>query len=284
MEILFQLLTLFCTSTLGQWLNTHTDAASNDLLGTVTTYFEQAVTDVCNPAFMGAITGITIPIGILIMSIYFLVDLISKSMTANFNVEILIRSFIKFIIGYALINNCDKIAGGLIQFGDVLTSDVAAKIGGLNYSFSSNAQKILNYITSSPMLFLKYGYAVIFRLIIKCMAETFITWLYKAMIMMVAYSRAIKIFVYRAFLPIAIADIFGKGIYAGATRHIKRLLALAMQYPMVYIICVLSCIFLGQMDFLHTNWVSMLGQMAMVGIVVVNTIKKSTNEAMQIFG
>lgn len=284
MAVLKDFLTALLGGNFGTWLIEKSDTMGQSILASTTTYFTQAISDVCKPSYLSAITSITIPIGILIMSIYFFVDLMSKSVSANFNTEILVRSFIKFVIGYALIINCDKLAGGIISFGDALTQELVTKVTsyGFDYSFSSTAKKILLYLKDNGGFFT--GMAVIFKLLIKCIAELIITFLYSCMLMTTAYSRALMIFVYRAFLPIAVADIFGKGIYAGAAKHIKRLLALTMQYPVVYIICLLSCIFMNTIDFLHTNWAAMIGQMVMIFIVIMQTIKKSKDEAMQLFG
>ena len=287
MATLIELIVDLLESTFGTWLLNSSESMGQSILSSTTTYFTEAVTKVCNPTYLNAITGITIPIGILIMSIYFFVDLMSKSMAANFNTEILIRSFIKFVIGYALILNCDKLAGGIISFGDALTGELVTKVSshGFDYTLTFNAKKILQYLHDKKGIAGNFfGLGVLVKLLVKCIAELIITAAYTCMLMMVAYSRAITIFIYRVFLPVAMADIFGKGIYSGAVKHVKRLLALAMQYPIVYIICLLSCIFMNSMDILHTNWAAMLGQMAMIFIVIINTIKKSKDEAMQLFG
>lgn len=285
MTFLLDLLDAILKGDFGIWLVSQVDAMGESILSSTTTHFEQAMTDICKPEYLSAVTGITIPIGILIMSIYFFIDLMSKSMAANFSAEILIRSFVKFVIGYALILNCDKLAGGIISFGDALVNDMVLQVTehGFDYTYASNTKKILLYIQNNGLAFIVYGYQVVMNLLVKCLLELLMTALYKCMLMMVAYSRAISIFIYRAFLPIAVADIFGKGIYGGAGKHIKKILALSMQYPIVYIICLLSCVFLHSVDIMHTNWVALLGEMFMIFIVIVNSIKKSKDEAMQIF-
>lgn len=266
-----------------QWLLTSTfmDAlinySNNRLLEEMKIWFPKAVTDICDSR-LSSLIDIMVPIAIGIMTIYFLIDLMSKSTTSNFSMEIFVRSFIKYVIGFALISNCDALAGGIIAFGDALVAEMP-NTG--DFKYSSNSVELLKYLQTHSVL--QGGYTLAWRLLTKALLQALMSCIVNLMVKFVVYNRAIKIFIYRVLLPISIADIFGKGLHQGALGPIKRLLGLAVQYPMVYIIGIITCIFINEIDVMHTNWITIIGQVGMIFVVVIGTIKKSSDEAMQMF-
>lgn len=262
-----------------EFLDSLMNWASVALLTDMENCFPTAVNTVCNNTWLSSLLDIVTPIGIMIMIIYFSIDLMSKSATSNFSTEIFVRSLIKLVIGYIIIINCDNLSKGIIDFGDALVEMIKSEN---NFTYTSNSTALIDYIKGRGAL--DGGYWLAFKLITKAFVELAMGVLIGCMVRIVAYSRAIKLFVYRAVLPMAVADIFGKGIYHGAVTPIKKILALAVQYPTVYIMGILTCIFINGVDVLHTNWLAMLGQIVMIFIVVIKTIKDSSSDVMQMFG
>lgn len=253
------------------------NSSGDKLLENMKIWFPKAVNDICDSR-LSSLIDIIVPIAVGIMTIYFLVDLISKSTTANFSMEIFVRSFIKYVIGFALISNCDALAGGIIKFGDALVAEMST---AGDFQYSTKSVELLKYLQTHFML--AGGYRLAWRLIFKAILQVAMSSMVNLMVKFVVYNRAIKIFIYRVLLPISVADIFGRGLHQGALSPIKRLLGLAVQYPMVYIIGILTCVFINEVDVMHTNWISIMGQVGMIFIVVIGTVKKSADEAMQMF-
>lgn len=284
MYVIYTFLNYFLTTAAGKWIIDSSTNTDNSILKYITNTFPSAVTTVCQPSIVSKIDGIITPIAILIMSIFFFVDLLSKSVSANFTTEVFIRSFIKYIIGFALVTNANKLGGGIVSFGDALVAEITSKISPVDVLNDLQTAKLNSYMKSHLAELMILGNSVVSKLIIKWIANLLITTLMQLMVSIVAYMRAIQIFIYRALLPMAVADIFGGGIYKGAGKHIKRLLGLALQYPMVYIIAVLYSLFTNAINVLtpSTNSVAMLGQMLMIMIVTITTIRNSAEEAKSI--
>lgn len=70
------------------------------------------------------LTNVMIPVGVCIMLVYFLVSLIDKVEKDRFNLEVLLKSFMKMVIGYILIANSFNIALGINGFTEAMMTDI----------------------------------------------------------------------------------------------------------------------------------------------------------------
>ena len=89
---------------------------------------------------------------------------------------------------------------------------------------------------------------------------------------------------YQIFLPLSVADIFGGGLYGGGVSHIKKLLAAVLQYPIVYIIVLITIIFMNNTSISMFNWFAYMGQIFMIAVCVVKEINNSASTANELFG
>lgn len=110
------------------------EAWENTLLDTISTKFSDATNQVLTPltgeAGANFMISVIIPISICLMVVFFLMGLLDKVDKKGFNVEILIRQFIKLIVASILITNSFGFCKGIDAFTGAICKEVSAKVEG----------------------------------------------------------------------------------------------------------------------------------------------------------
>lgn len=285
------LLTLL--NSLSKWINnnltgvTGGSGASNEaILQIVENHFTNSynkLTDVIGTGVISTLSNSIVAIAMLLMLVYFSIDLISKINSVNFTLEIFIRSFGRLIIGYVLIHYMPTIADKIIEFGNLLVSDVAAAYkgtGSISYGLSSY-EAILDYLEKNDI---QLSAMQMMNLAGKCAAQLLLNIVINIAVICIAYSRAIKLTVYKVFMPMMVTDLFGTGITGEPMKHVKKYISVVLQYPLCYIIALLSAVLMDSIDLTTGNWLAYMGQMMMIMYAVFKVMKSSANEAEEIFG
>ena len=274
---LMEMLAGFCSNTENQ-----------ALIKIVTKNFPKAYTTCNSSDLVQTLFNIVMPIGLVVFIIYYCVDLMSKAAAANFTTETFVRSLIRFVIGYALITNCYKLSTGIISFGDAIVADLVNAIGStdslsVDYGLGLNVEDVIAVLAGDTS---KTGLTLMQTLNLtgKVLIQLILNLVINIAVIGIAYSRAIKIIVYQIFLPLSVADIFGGGLYGGGVSHIKKLLAAVLQYPIVYIIVLITIIFMNNTSISMFNWFAYMGQIFMIAVCVVKEINNSASTANELFG
>lgn len=177
-------------------------------------------------------------IGILLMTVYFLIDLMEKVSDMQFDMEMFFKQFLKYVIAYGLMTHIPELCNGLAEFSFLMTDAVLAvfnpssgwadMVGNINSSlagFSGSG----NYIdTTDGGSLIGALVAIGFQIILQ-----FGTW-------KLSIERALKIGYKTILAPIICADMVTNGYNSSGIKHLKSIFALYLQT--VVVLLALICI------------------------------------------
>ena len=173
-------------------------------------------------------------VGIVLMLIYFFVDLEDIALRQSFTIETFVKNLAKLVVGLAVILNIGPLMTGVNNFGNAILADLASYQGALHLTPTFDtakgvAQQVLKHTSQSEKFdkWIMMGIVGLFQFITQ-----FVLWV-------VAIKRAIEIGIYYAFAPIIYADVFSNGL-AGVAQKLKPLIGAYMQLPYVMILMSLG--------------------------------------------
>ncbi len=218
-------------------------------------------------------------IGIVIMVIFFFIDLQNYVLDKNFDIEILFRNFIKLIIGIAIVGNIGALILGANEFVIALAEDFN---GVLEFTLSSDFVKVENIATR----YQSSGMPVAASESPSLWAISAIVWAMKIAIYVVIWTlsikRAIELVAYYILSPIAFADIFS-GRVIGVVEKFKGILAVFMELPFVMLaVSFGDLIIKGVLDVSQSG--SAIFVTVLVLIAVLKTVGSSKQMLQKIFG
>lgn len=244
-----------------------------------------------------ALENIIIPIAMCLLLLYFLVDLLSQTAAVNFTTETFIRSFGKFIVGFALLNNIYVLSDYIVQFSEALiyTGDTTKTLSSGNYGpIASAVNTSAIFASNKTMMMLDFlmsgnagsvlSFNQLVNILIKTMFQVLIYATASVLCIWMAYRRAFLLVINTIFLPITITDVYGNQLYSSAIRHVKKIFSLAMQYPLIYIICAVGLELIETTPTATGNWIAYIGQLFMVTLAIWKAIKNSKSEIDNMFG
>ena len=182
-------------------------------------------------------TGLEVmaPIGILLVMVYWLVELFDTAMNINFSIDGLVKSFIKLVIGCAIVMNIPTILGML---GDI--------VKGVNEDFAGalNATQLVDNIVKANSQAIGAGTGAsadatasgtgIARY---CSFATFIfNVLTMVYIYVIGIKRAVKIVTKSVLAPLIVPDIYKNGMRSNGIKFLKGLFADYLQSTVILII------------------------------------------------
>lgn len=191
---------------------------------------------------MNTLYDLVVPIGLMLMVIYFLANLTEKSMTGkDFSPEELTFSILKIVVGGILITHGAQIANFAITAGNymldmvwglmtaqegVTTGDLTETNANLKKAFSE-----LDFIQGLVMII-----PGLFIFILRAVAY--------GLLKLQAYTRIYEIIFRIVIIPIGLADLFSDGMRSSGIRYIKKLVACTINGGMmmlsIYILTILG--------------------------------------------
>lgn len=212
-------------------------AGISELIGmTIKELMTQPMEMMLNSTSLTSLYDVFVPVSILLCLLYMSMDLLSKATMSNFNLDVLIKNFIRLIIGITLINNGVEIIKGLnglsVWIVDmfwqsqetlfVISTDFdTVPVPSESYTFFEMIIAFVNFLKSiidgSLLSMILY-----FILINIC-------------VVFVSYQRTVKIGYYTIVAPLVMADVSGHGLQIKSKKYLKGLFASFMEYPMVMI-------------------------------------------------
>lgn len=172
-----------------------------------------------------------IPIAYCLMVLYFVLEIanIASRDITNISADVYIKAFAKLIIAVLIIGNSYKIIIYGANLANGLTDMILKTVSGnLDLpplsTFVSNAARA---DTSSFLEMLK-GCLAIFSALTNLLLIPF-NFIVVLILSVQCYSRKIEFLLRSLFLPMAIADIAGKGLESNGMRYMKKLLAVGFQ-------------------------------------------------------
>lgn len=179
-------------------------------------------------------TNVFLPIAMYIMVIYFLVNLIDKSvMLEHMDTSQIVKQL--FILGgcYMLLSHGFDIMGWMLDAGNAMLDVVAGRLNITgSMTVGMDAEDFLSDLGMSPG-FLDIGYVGgMFYASIPWVFSLFVPLIFK----FVCYSRLIEVGVRMAMMPVSLIDFFNNGVNGSGWRNLKAFLAVAMQTVTLFIV------------------------------------------------
>ncbi len=167
------------------------------------------------------IYDIILPLALILLAIYFLVELLEKSTSQNFNAEQMISLLIKLAIGVIIVQHIDvvivaicNITNGILTAINETTTDF---LGSLSIETRMNgAQSFFAIVANFIMFFVAYIIAVAMNVLI----------------LFHVISVKFEIVARAAFAPLGVADVMS-GMNSGAIRYIKSFLSVSLQLVII---------------------------------------------------
>lgn len=227
-----------------------------------------------------AVFGVVEGLGILFLLIFYSIDLMSKASSIGFTFETFMYSLVKFVAGCALIFYAGDICDGIIKFGDAVAGTITSSTSA-TIDFGLNRVKLKLLYLQSPEQQLSSLNMV--NTTIYCFMQVILTFVLNITAIGLAYFRAIKLVLYKIFMPVMVADVFGSGLSGAVLRHVKKYLGIIMEYPLCCIIAVLTTAIFDSVS-MEGNGMSYMGSLVMVVWAVFKVTKSISTEAEEIFG
>ena len=185
------------------------------------------------------------PIGVILVVLYFSLDLMDKVAMEQVSVEKIILTFTKIVVGVALVNNGLVIFRGLNAFSIVVVDTINSALGLDGTigtipirSGEAEATAAVHSIAGIIKVFL----AILNPIALMASLEDFLTVLiFVFLIPIIAYQRAVKIGLYCLLAPFALSDTIGKNaVNQRAIKYIFNLLKAFLEFPIIYYSCYLA--------------------------------------------
>lgn len=213
-------------------------------------------------------------IGVLLMCVYFFVDLLEKASDMQFEMEIFFKQMLRFVIAYCLMTHIPELCTGMSKFSEIITKTIS---NGFGQGWANMAQEVNssmagfsgtgNYVSSMDGgSFMDVIFAMGFQVILQ-----FATW-------KLSIERALKIGYKSILAPIVCADVVTNGYSSSGIKHLKSILGLYLQT--VVIIIALICVDILCLKAAGTGmWAGIISL-----FLIKDTIKQSQEIANEIAG
>jgi len=183
--------------------------------------------------------NIAMPIGVMLMFIYFMLALVDKLSSETFTWEHLWRQLALLLATKYLMEHGFELLELLFNIGMSALASVS-HIGSANVSaVTFDAAQIIEDFKASLNL---SGIMKIFDgiiMFIYLLIPWVLSWLMRLFISIICYSRVIEIYVRAAFAPVALSDFFHSGLQGGGWKYLKNFLAVSLQGAIILVIAII---------------------------------------------
>ena len=184
-------------------------------------------------SLINAIQNSLKPVGLALMTLFFLFSIFSDAMNETFSFERFVKSFTRYFFGFGLV----QISGSLCDFGDGLSQDIATLI-----SSESEKAPLENIYTKDNI---GGFWHAIFITMILVLFGNIMGLIMKISMYFILFSRLIEMAVRAAFMPIAVGLVTDGGWSGSAGRYIKKYIALCLQGPAIVLLGTLGSKLMG---------------------------------------
>lgn len=178
--------------------------------------------------------NVVLPIGVSLMCIYFLVALVDKITSEQFNIEVLMKLLFKLIIAKFFVDHGLEIFNLLMDVGKAFITEFTGyttltAVNGAVDAMKAAAMRETNSYSLFPSLLF----------VVKMMIPFLAIFIVQIIISFVCYSRLLEMMVRIVAAPLAVSDIFANGINSSGYRYMKNFLAICLQSGIIFLISVL---------------------------------------------
>jgi hypothetical protein len=221
-----------------------------------------------NDIVNGIVIDVMLPIGSVLMVVYFMLDLYDLVTHDNFSVDEFFKVFVKFLVFFMLLINIQYVFEGIVGLSqwisEKLVDSFSSSIKTMGTPAFKQADKdltiwgffylIMENLSANTPTSIGIIEAIIYAIIVYVE-----TWY-------ISFDRAISLGIYYLFAPIACSDIAGNGLKPPIVAYLKKIVSVAMREPIAVIVIVYLPLIKDYMDSQMT--------IPFLGIAVVLLIKK----------
>lgn len=187
-------------------------------------------------------------VGILLLLVYFSMDIFDKLSSENFTIDVLMLNMVKIVAGVALINNGYTIVKGLIGLSDLVIESIMG-LPTLSTAVTLDFSNIAGFsdpdATFKPGDFLTLMLEII-EMFINTLKGTTVTYIEKLIIgvvgmvcaQIIAYQRAINLALRMLLCPIVFADVVGHGLSNKSMHYIKSIFGICLEGPIIILVVI----------------------------------------------
>ncbi len=186
-----------------------------------------------------ALYNIAMPIGVMLVVIYFTIALIDSLACETFTWERMAKQFVQLIVAKFLMENGFEILELIFGVGMQILSRFSAVSGtdvaGLTIDIDlmiTNFRDSLGFLGKSEMI-------ASFIMLVMLLIPFALSWIMNLCVSIICYSRVIMIYVKAAFAPIALSDFFYTGLQGGGWKYLKDFLATALQGAIILVVAMI---------------------------------------------
>lgn len=217
-----------------------------------------------------------IPVALTLMTLYFFIGFLQKAIMLDYmKWENIVKSLLRLVVCNVLVQKTMDIMTLIFN----VTVELATSIGNAGtINITELEYDKLTDSLSSMSLWDRIGYWGNTQPIVLIMNIVLL------ILMLIVYGRMIQIYVYTAFAPIPLSSIAGEGFGATAKHFLKDYAGVCLQGPVI----IFSITLFGAkaQEILTSGDVSIktLGQILLMGLVVLFIMIKSSDWAKKIIG
>lgn len=190
----------------------------------------------------------------MLLVIHFLCYILEAVTKEQVSTDIFFKGFIKFIIGFFVVQNCSYLFGLLMDLGDLLGAEMTLSTSASSLSVEDIEKGLIHHghmvafnftgTIYDGNLFTNIGNVLLSIVnLIVCMPTTFLFWIVAFAATLIAVilmtTRTLELAVRALFAPIAIVDLFEHGTNGSGFKYIKKFLAVAIQGAVIMAIMMM---------------------------------------------
>lgn len=201
------------------------------------------------------------PIGVMMMFIYFMIALVDKLSSETFTWEQFFRQLAMVLAAKFLMEHGFEILETLFGIGLAVTAKVS-EISGTDMSeVTIDANGLIqDFLASSNFtgIFKIFGQLLLMLYLIIPWALSF---LMRLAISIICYSRVVEIYARASLAPIALSDFFHSGLHGSGWRFLKNFLASCLQGALILVIAIVfSRLYAAVVISDSTNMITLAGK------------------------
>lgn len=183
-----------------------------------------------NSSVYSVLIDVFAQVGVVLLLVYFAIDLLDKVSDVQFNLEIFVREFVKLIVAYAIMTHLSALLKGACDVVMAINQEILAVTNASTSGYWANVAKETNTYALGDISIDSAG--MIWKLVFLAGSQIvmqFLTWT-------LSVDRALKIGYKSIMAPIACADMITNGMQSTGIRYIKSIIALYLQSTVMLII------------------------------------------------
>ncbi len=219
------------------------------------------------------------PTGVMLIMLFFLIELLDEVQADSFTVEHLIKKLITLAVSILVLSQGPTILEYIVELGDAITSEIAGAAQGA--SWSAELVKIYQDLTadSDGIISSILAFVTAVGVIFKSIPGYLLSLVCYLVAYLISFSRFIELLVRFAFAPIGMAQLVSGGSKSAGMRYIKKFASVCLQGA----VCVLTLAAIPIVQTFLNEASSILG-MFIVPITAIGFLMKAGRVADDICG